>query len=537
MAYLIHQIIAAQARLKPGAIAIRVKQDSLSYQALQNQIEKMHLVLGQLGLDRHERVGVYLAKGIEAVVSMFAVSQTGGVFVPINPLLKASQVEHIATDCRIKILITNSARFKALAPVLTKLIDLHTVILTDSENVEHIDNVSEQVNLLAWRQLQKADYPQPLPLNSKSISTDMAAIFYTSGSTGKPKGVVLSHLNLLTGARSVASYLANTADDKILALLPLSFDYGFSQLTTALLVGAEVVLHDYFLAQDVLRAIEKYQITGLAGVPPLWSQLCKLNWQNKGKSIRYFTNSGGALNQNLLKTLRENMKNAQPFLMYGLTEAFRSTFLDPERIDRKPTSMGQAIPNAEIIIVRSNGSECEIGEVGELVHIGPLVAQGYWNAPEQTALHFKPVPNKPAGIVSEQMAVFSGDMVKRDVDGDLFFIGRSDEMIKSSGYRISPMEIEECFYQHPKTIDAVALGVSHPELGQAILVVVAMQEVKDNTAALQAELRGHCHTQLANFMQPTEIIILSQLPKNTNGKLDRALLAHNYANFFRGNNE
>jgi acyl-CoA ligase (AMP-forming) (exosortase A-associated) len=360
----------------------------------------------------------------------------------------------------------------------------------------------------------------------------MAAIFYTSGSTGKPKGVVLSHNNIVLGAKSVAEYLQNTDKDKILAVLPLSFDYGFSQLTTGFLVGAECVLLDYLLANDVVKAVIKHKITGLAAVPPLWSQLCKLNWpENAGDSIRYFTNSGGALSTTNLTHLRTLMPSASPYLMYGLTEAFRSTYLSPSEVDNRVGSMGKAIPNAEVLVVRKDGSECAVNEPGELVHKGPLVSLGYWNAKEKTAERFKPAPNQPKGIITPELAVFSGDSVKRDEDGFLYFVARADEMMKTSGYRISPMEIEEVLYQHDQITEAATIGVKHDDLGQAILAIVCSNSQGDLSLVERAVLK-HCQKQLANYMVPKKIIVLAELPHNANGKIDRHKLTQEYTNFF-----
>lgn len=531
MPYLVHQIVAEQAKKFANTIAVEVKNSQLSYQSLDELIDIVHLNFRSLGLNKFTRVGIYLGKTLENVVSLFAISKSGGVFVPINPVLKAEQVKHIANDCDIEILITNFARFKSLLPILNELPNLKTVILIDKPSV--VPEVGA-INLVFWQNICTRSSENKVAINITATANDMAAIFYTSGSTGKPKGVVLSHANIILGAMSVAQYLENDSNDVILAVLPFSFDYGFSQLTTALLVGAKVVLLDYLLPNDVLNAISKHKVTGLAGVPPLWSQLSKLDWQDRAHSIRYFTNSGGALNPNLLMTLRGNMPNAIPYLMYGLTEAFRSTYLNPDLIDIKPTSMGQAIPNVEVMVVRDNGSECDIGEEGELVHIGPLVSLGYWNAIDKTNEKFRYVQGKPEGITVKQKAVFSGDRVVRDIDGDLFFIGRNDEMIKSSGYRISPMEIEECFYQHENILDVVALGVPHEELGQAILIVCSLNDQSDSQIELTVKLKKHCQKYMANYMQPTNIILLPDLPKNGNGKLDRANLSKNYNNYYKG---
>jgi acyl-CoA ligase (AMP-forming) (exosortase A-associated) len=335
--------------------------------------------------------------------------------------------------------------------------------------------------------------------------------------------VVLSHKNMVTGAKSVSQYLGNVPEDKLLAVLPFSFDYGFSQLSTAFNVGACVVMMDYLLARDVITTAARERVTGLAGVPPLWAQLADLEWPAEVKqSLRYITNSGGALPVATVQKLRAGLPRTQPFLMYGLTEAFRSTYLPPAELDRRPESMGKAIPNAEILIVRPDGSLCGPGESGELVHRGALVSLGYWNDPVKTAERFKPVPGQNPALVMTEMAVWSGDTVRIDEEGFLYFVGRRDEMIKTSGYRVSPTEVEEVIFATGLVSDAAAVGVAHPTLGQAIAIVVAAAPGKsaDTTALLAA-----CKQQLPAFMVPHHVEWRESLPRNPNGKYDRPRLA------------
>jgi len=528
MTTFVHDLISQSAEKSPLNIALTLKDHQLNYRDLSKNISNVATSYRALAIKRYQRIGIYLPKTIENVLAIFACSKVGAVFVPINPLLKAPQVQHIASDCHVSIIITNKARFKALQPILTSLSELTTVILTDSDSAD-VETV-EQVSIVSWSYFVSltgnTEDPEPLTGN------DLAAILYTSGSTGKPKGVMLSHSNIVLGAKSVAQYLQNTASDKILAVLPLSFDYGLSQSTTSFLVAAECVLLDYLLANDVIKAITKHKITGLAAVPPLWLQLCKFNWpENAGHAIRYFTNSGGALSTTYLKRLRSLMPNAAPYLMYGLTEAFRSTYLSPDEIDKRIGSMGKAIPNAEILVLRKDGSECNVDETGELVHKGPLVSLGYWNLADKTAERFKAVSGQPKGIINPELAVFSGDFVKKDQNGFLYFVGRADEMIKTSGYRISPMEVEEVLYQHEQVTEAATIGVPDAKLGQAILAIVSSTNQSDLSLMEKSVLR-HCQKQLANYMAPKKIIVLAELPHNANGKIDRNKLKHTYKNFF-----
>jgi acyl-CoA ligase (AMP-forming) (exosortase A-associated) len=360
------------------------------------------------------------------------------------------------------------------------------------------------------------------------IDADIAAILYTSGSTGKPKGVVLSHRNMVSGAKSVASYLANEADDTLLAALPLSFDAGFSQLTTAFHAGARVVLLNYLLARDLLSTMERERVTGLTGVPPLYIQLAQLEWPRAvAEHLRYFANTGGRMPLDTLSRLRAALPRSKPFLMYGLTEAFRATYLEPAEIDKRPDSIGKAIANAEVLVLREDGTPCDANEPGELVQRGALVAMGYWNDPEKTAERFKPLPSnagvRPAGLTLSELTVFSGDTVRRDEEGFLYFVGRRDEMIKTSGYRVSPTEIEEVLYATELVGEAAAFGVPHATLGQAIVAVVT---AKAGVALESSALLAACRQRLPLYMMPARIEIRSEsLPRNPNGKIDRKLLA------------
>ena len=507
------------------------KKESLTYTQLASRTQSVAAGLQGIGLSRFERVAIYLPKCFENVLACFGSNMAGGVFVPVNPLLKAPQVTHILNDCNARILVTASARLEGLVNSLDDCHDLQTVILIDDRDITNIRASLPNITFYTWAEIEKsAAFYRPIP----NIDVDMAAILYTSGSTGKPKGVVLSNRNMLSGAKSVAAYLQNTASDRILAVLPFSFDYGFSQLTTAFSVGATVVMMDYLLPRDVLRAIDREKITGLAAVPPLWIKLAELEWSPSiSGHLRYMTNSGGAMPGTTLASLRQTLPKSKFYLMYGLTEAFRSTYLPPDEIDQRPDSMGKAIPNAEILVVREDGSPCAAGEPGELVHRGSLVALGYWNDPDKTSERFKPVPSANPAMPLTEVAVWSGDTVKTDEQGYLYFISRKDEMIKTSGYRVSPTEVEEVIYSSGLVAEAVALGIRHPELGQAILIVATGKT--SGQVDLEA-LINYCKQELPGFMVPAAIMEKDSLPRNPNGKIDRKLLATEFNDHFKQTN-
>lgn len=524
MSQLLFELALRSADRMPDAPSLSFKGQKTDYAALAGGIDRFSSGLMSLGLGRLERIAIYLPKQPEAVIAMFGSSRAGCIFVPINPVLKANQVGHILRDCNVRALVTSPERAASLASLLEGCPDLRELILVGAASPPAM---TRHIGVRRWDQILNASDSMG---GHRVIDADIVSIFYTSGSTGKPKGVVLSHRNMVTGAHSVAQYLANVAHDRLLAVLPFSFDYGFSQLSTAFHSGASVVLMDHLLPRDVISNVVRERVTGLAGVPPLWAQLADLEWPAEAReSLRYITNSGGAMPVTTLRKLRASLPKSQLFLMYGLTEAFRSTYLPPSELDRRPESIGKAIPNADILIVRPDGAPCAPNEPGELVHRGALVSLGYWNDPVKTAERFRPVPNQDAALVLPEIAVWSGDTVRMDDEGFLYFVGRRDEMIKTSGYRVSPTEIEEIIFSTGLVSDAAAVGVPHPTLGQAIVVAAT---VAPGTEADAAALLEICRRELPLFMVPQHVEWRDSLPRNPNGKYDRPSLAQEYRNLF-----
>jgi acyl-CoA ligase (AMP-forming) (exosortase A-associated) len=517
MAGLVHQLVADSARKYPDRSALKYRDACLSYGELDVAVSAFAAALLQFGLGRGDRVAVYAEKRFESVVAMFGASKAGGAFVPINPLLKAEQVSYIVADCDVRVLVTTAERLAGLQSALSECRSLNLVVcIGASAATEPLGSV----HVVPWEAMRGWSGD----MAHRVIDVDMAAILYTSGSTGRPKGIVLSHRNIVAGAQSVTEYLDLRQDDRLLAVLPLSFDYGMNQLMTMCLVGGLTVLMNYLFPRDIVTLVEKEKITGLAAVPPLWIQLSQLPWPTSvGEHLRYFTNSGGHLPRETLRLLRSALPKTKPFLMYGLTESFRSTYLPPEEIDRRPDSMGRAIPNAEIFVVRPDGTPCAPHEPGELVHRGTHVSLGYWNDPVKTAERFRPLPGQDRRLPITELAVWSGDMVKTDEDGYLYFVGRNDEMIKTSGYRVSPTEVEEALFSTRLVEEAAAFGVPHPVLGQAIAVLAKPAA----GVTLDAEsLKLKCQEKLPSYMVPAHIEIASaSLPRNANGKIDRKRLA------------
>lgn len=447
-----------------------------------------------------ERVASWSAKTRAACLMPLAAARAGLIHVPVNPLLKAPQVAHILTDSGAKLLVTNAARSDTLGDSLPE-----TCVVQDLKIAEEVIDSGGQ----------------GLPL-SLAEPGDLAAILYTSGSTGRPKGVMLSHANLWLGAEAVADYLKIVPDDRILALLPLSFDYGQNQLLSTWYAGAAVAPLDYLTPRDVVKAVARHRATTLAGVPPLWVQLVESDWPAESAGhLKRLTNSGGALTPSLIDAMRATFPRADIYPMYGLTEAFRSTYLDPKYVADHPTSMGRAIPHAEILVCRADGTITADEESGELVHCGPLVAKGYWQDAERTAQRFRPAPraSRYGG-----MAVWSGDTVRRDANHLLYFVGRDDAMIKTAGNRVSPTEVEEAAIASGLIYEAVAFGVPDARLGAAIILIV-----RGKSGADKDGLAGYLKQVLPNFMQPQGIEWRDELPRNPNGKLDRVAIAADWA--------
>jgi acyl-CoA ligase (AMP-forming) (exosortase A-associated) len=532
---LLPELISQAACRASGGVALGYGKATLTYGELDASVRQFASGLLALGLQRGERVAIYLEKRFETVIASFGAPSGGGVFVPVNPLLKSEQVAFILQDCNVRVLLTSPDRLALLADALPLCPDLRHVVVTDAAPGVPLAQAATVHGLpvTKWSDLL-ASPPRP---GHRVIDVDMAAILYTSGSTGKPKGVVLSHRNMVAGAKSVASYLENTAQDTLLAALPLSFDAGFSQLTTAFHVGARVELLNYLMPRDVLKALERENVTGLTAVPPLYIQLTQMEWPAAiNDNLRYFANTGGRMPRETLTLLRHRVPKAKPFLMYGLTEAFRSTYLPPEEVDRRPDSIGKAIPNAEILVLRDDGTPCAPEETGELVHRGALVGQGYWNDAEKTAERYKllapDAPGRAPGLQLPEYAVFSGDNVRMDTEGFLYFIGRRDEMMKTSGYRVSPTEVEEIVYATKLVGECAAFGVEHATLGQAIHVIATPpsadgdQGVPVDLSALAPALLAQCRIHMPAYMVPAGIeFVPGPLPRNPNGKIDRKLLA------------
>src|SRR5918999_1764632 len=442
------------------------------------QTVELVMALQDAGVRKGDRVGILLEKTWEAIVAMLAASMAGAAYVNINPLFKAPQVHYIADDSDIRVLIGDSNKLEELEPGTIAGTAFYKGEEPSPKVAGSLVDVAEA--------LTSGDTPK----ETRQVSeVDLGTILYTSGSTGMPKGVATSQRNIVVGAQIVSTYLENTSEDRILSALPLNFDAGMSQFTTSLRVGARLVLQRSRLPGDLVRALRRHEITGVTGVPPLWALLlrsAKAIEEEPLTHLRYIANTGGRIpfaNLEELKRLLTGLSGTRIYLMYGLTEAFRSTYLPPEEIDRASPEtgwcIGKAIPDTEILVIDKEGKECAPGEVGELVHRGPTVAMCYWGKEEATNKAYRPNPLAPAELLDTERVVYSGDLVCKDEDGYLYFIGRDDAMIKSQGYRLSPEEVENLLIGSGLVHEACAFGVEDPEVGQLVMAVVSLKDGAD----------------------------------------------------------
>jgi acyl-CoA ligase (AMP-forming) (exosortase A-associated) len=478
---------ASAARLADKAAVVEGERE-LGYAAFAAAARGLAAKLVERGLAAGDRVSIFLDKTLEAAVALYGVWAAGGIAVPVNEGLRSAQVRHIVQD--------SGSRFFISHPRKLATLETDTVQIPRLE-VDLTDTAAPAATL-------PGDGP--------------AVILYTSGSTGRPKGILISHATLLAGTRIVIRYLELREEERLLSVLPFSFDYGLNQLLTAVQQGATLYLQRSPLPADICRSLQRFEITGLAAVPTLWIQLMQRHSPFAKMAfphLRYITNSGGAFPVELVKRYRAHLPHVRMYLMYGLSEAFRSTYLPPEEIDRRPSSMGRAIPETEILVIDEDGKECGPGQVGELVHAGPTVALGYWNRPQETAAAYRPHPLRPH---SDERVVYSGDLVRRDEEGFLYFVGRRDQQIKSHGFRISPEDVEETLQASGLLAEVVVRGVPDELAGTAIVAHVVPRAPETFTP--QA-LAAYCERVMPRYMVPKTIEVHASFPRTSSGKLDR----------------
>jgi amino acid adenylation domain-containing protein len=444
------------------------------------------------GVEPGQRVGILLQRGAAAAAAFFGVLSSGGITVQVNEWLRSRQIEHILDHAGVMVLLTSPEVLRRLPRPL----DTSATVL----DIDH---------------LPRSGAVEPVP----RVGGDVAHIIYTSGSTGLPKGVAISHANLWAGMAAVVDYLGISGSDRIASLLPLSFDYGLNQLLCCAGTGATLVVERSPIPHRIVDTLAAKDVSVLPAVPPLWLQLLNVDAfrGSRLESLRVMTNTGGRLPVPTVRQLRRCQPHAELVLMYGLTEAFRSTFLSPNKVDSKPDSIGRAIPGAEILVLDGDLQACKPGDTGQLVHRGATVALGYWNDPVATSKVFRPHPLRPAGTPEAERVVFSGDLVRLDDGGDLFFVSREDQLIKTMGYRVSPDEVAEVLYLSGEVVEAIVTSEEDAVRGARIVAYVVL------TPAGQLDrLKAFCARELPRYMQPSRIEVRSALGRTASGKHDPA---------------
>src|SRR6266446_229404 len=489
----------------PDKSAIFSGGESLSFRQLHVEAASTAQALSSLGIQAGDLVGICMQQNLDQVVAMLGVLWANAIFVPIHPVLRAEQIGHMMDDCDMKLLITDSTR-------ITELRDAaHGRIV-----VGHGPAEEEMPSLKELRQKY-----QNAPVFFRAKPEDIAGIIYSSGSTGRPKGIMISHRNLADGSRIVASYLGTKTTDRIAGVLSLNFDHGLNQLWQTLYTGASLYLHDLIFPRDLFRLLATQRITALPLMPVIITRMFDPQLPGPDadldfSALRYVSTTGGPVTARMLDHLRKTFPGTDIVLMYGLTEAFRSSWLPPDQVAVRPTSIGKAIPEVELYILDEKGRDCAPGVAGQLVHRGGCVAKGYWNAPEATAERFRQIDRFPGETV-----VFSGDLVRRDEEGYLYFLGRMDSMIKTYGFRVSPTEIEDHVRRFDSVLDAVAFGIDSPEVGQDIAVIYTTTD--QNPLASDA-LADHFRAGMPHHMVPRWFVHLEAFPATASGgKVDRVL--------------
>jgi acyl-CoA ligase (AMP-forming) (exosortase A-associated) len=500
-----YQLLADNLSRRPNKTALVDSDRSATFAEVASEVDRIAGYLQAQGIRAGDRVIVHLRKRIAEATTMFAVSKVGAVVVNVNVQWTLEQLAYVADDCGARLIIMEPRAAKALAATSLPSSVSRVLVAGEAPDADGFDDWSAAVG-------------GPEGSEVPGLDSALAMIIYTSGSTGKPKGVMLSHRNILAGARSVARYLSLREDDRLLSVLPYSFDYGLNQLTTMMLVGGTVVHQPIFMAAEIAHALEMHEITGLAAVPPLWNQIVRLLDESPRlfPKLRMITNSGGKIPQTILERMPVVFPNVDVVLMYGLTEAFRSTYLAPHKFAKKTGAIGRAIPGAEVYVIKHGCGIAGPGEQGELVHRGPLVSMGYWGKPEITREKIRPCPELHS-LIGDEPVVFSGDIVRVDEDGDLWFVSRNDAMIKTSGFRLSPDEVEDLVHRSGLVGDAVAFGVSDDDLGEVVHVAVTPLDGFDEGALLK-----HCRLVMPHYMIPRKVHVWARaMPRTSSGKLAR----------------
>ncbi|HEY2946046.1 MAG TPA: AMP-binding protein [Vicinamibacteria bacterium] len=507
----VEEFLERSARRFAGKTAVVCGEQRRSYRQVEEESNRLAQAFVRTGVRRGDRVAVYLDNSVEAVLSIFAILKAGGVFLVVNPTTRVDKLAYILTNCRATALVTDARKLEGMGDLWRQTPDLEAVVVTGRTKAAPPD---VRPRFLSLEEILHDRGLPGAPPAKACIDVDLAALIYTSGSTGRPKGVMLTHLNIVSAATSITTYLENEAADIILNVLPLSFDYGLYQVLMAFQVGATVVLERSFTyPYTVIETLIRERVTGFPIVPTMSAVLLQLDLEKYDfRHLRYITNTAAALPTHHIQRLRRLFPAVKLYSMYGLTECKRVSYLPPDQLDARPGSVGRGMPNEEVYIVDENGGRVGPGTIGELVVRGSNVMKGYWELPEETDRVLKPGP------LPGERVLHTGDFFKTDDEGYLYFVGRKDDIIKTRGEKVSPREVEEVLYALDGVAEAAVVGVPDPVLGHAIKAVVTLRE---GARLTEQDLRRHCARHLEDFARPTAVEFRDALPKTASGKVSK----------------
>lgn len=517
---LVHDWLSRTARLLPDKEALVYGQDRWTYRKLDLYSSHLAKALGNIGVQKQDRVVVLLDNSAESVISIYGILKAGGIFVILASSVKGRKLRYVLENSGASVLITHTSKARVVQDALDNDLSLRKLIWVGPTKAIPPRFATDS---LSWDEIFSnistidAEYPdrQTLP---RCLDMDLAALIYTSGTTGEPKAVVSTHQNIISAAKSIIEYIDNTQDDVILNVLPLSFGYGLYQVIMSCMFGGTLVLERSFLYPHVvLEHVAKEKVTGLPVVPSMAAMMLKMQniHEYDFSTLRYITSAGAALPVKHLHGLRKLVPQAKIFNMYGLTECVRVSYLVGQELDKRPSSVGIAMPNCEVFILDEMGNEVAPGEIGELAVRGSNVAQGYWNAPDLTSKVFKNGEH-PVGRI-----LYTGDYFKKDADGFLYCLGRKDDMINSSAERISPKEVENIIQDIDGVAEVAVVGVPDEILGQAIKAFIVPL---DGAVLAEKQVLRYCAANMETFMVPKYVQFVHELPKTSNGKVDKKAL-------------
>ncbi|MDI6756235.1 MAG: AMP-binding protein [Thermodesulfobacteriota bacterium] len=553
---LLQHFLEESSRKYPQKIALIQRGERWTYEEIEQKANQVANLLRDQGTQRGDRVAIYLDNSVESVVSLFGILKADAVFLMLSPTLKSQKLAYILNDCQVKALITHTNKAGVVSEALDRADSVNQVVWVGPKEKTPSNKASKFINY-SWAEVFNSDeWSSPLPPSRltpngincsmpsavsspcalrltpcgssapyalpptpyKNIDIDLATIIYTSGSTGTPKGVMLTHLNMISAATSITTYLENVPEDIVINVLPLSFDYGLYQVLMAFKFGGTVVLEKSFTyPYEIIKQMVKERVTGFPGVPTIFAILLQMDDLKKYylSSLRYITNTAAALPVPFINKLREIFPQTRLYSMYGLTECKRVSYLPPEELDRRPGSVGRGMPNEEVWVVDEQGRRLGPGVVGELVVRGSNVMRGYWGDAETTDRVLKP------GVLPGEKVLYTGDLFKMDEEGFLYFVARKDDMIKTRGERVSPKEVENVIHEIEGIAEVAVIPVPDDILGQAIKAYIIP---KNGYVISEKDLFLHCKKNLEEFAIPKYFESRTSFPKTSSGKIDKLTL-------------